>query len=229
MEMSYCDSTIAFVIFIEEVILLLYLFWREWRGAADRRREMATVRQSDDTTTAAATTRSPGLGSTAARDENSGARIDCDAQFLFDVVYRQHTSIVQNIDALDGALIAVAVGVVALGLFIGDKWFEIDDTWRCAGLFVLGEATLAVILGYLTIYFGAGAEDPGKLADFVVDFSSAPVEATFSAIENFTRSAEMNVQIRRWKRSSIVLSTVLVFAAASLAIVGRSLGLRLGH
>lgn len=108
-------------------------------------------------------------------EENDEPKIDADTQFLFDAVARQNTGIVQNIDAVDGDIIAVAVGIIASGLFIGDKWFELGPLCRCSGLFLLGETTRIVIGGYLTIhYLGAGAEDPGRLTDFAVDFTSAP-------------------------------------------------------
>ncbi len=48
--------------------------------------------------------------------------LDSDTRFLCDVVARDNEAVIQNIDALDNGLIAVAVGVIAAVLFLGDTW-----------------------------------------------------------------------------------------------------------
>ena len=150
--------------------------------------------------------------------------LDDDIRFLFDVVARQNESIVQNIDALDNALIAVAVGAIAIALFAADKWPDLEPQLRFAGLFFLIESAVCTVLGYVTAQF-VGVEDEGviRLADFAADFAVSPLGSTSSAIWAITRSAKTHTMIRRFKRTSMMLATGLAIVAAVLIVAGRAI------
>ncbi|MDQ6941062.1 MAG: hypothetical protein M3169_00920 [Candidatus Eremiobacteraeota bacterium] len=151
--------------------------------------------------------------------------LDDDTRFLFDVVARRNESIIQRIDALDNGLIAVAVAVVVVTLFVADKWFEFDPDFRFACIFFLIESAICALFGYLTTQLiGGGAEDVVRLDDFTVDFSEARAKATFLAISNITRSGKTNVKVRRYKRAFITIATLLVIVAASVVVAARAMG-----
>jgi hypothetical protein len=202
-----CGSTVFFVFFVHEVLLLLALIM--WcRGTAQM--------------PAGGRERERDLGAdSGSRAQTDNDELDDDTRFLYDIVAREHERLVQNIDAIDNALIAIAVGIVAAALFAGDKFAAFQPNDRCAAFLLLGEAVLATIAGYVS-----RTPDSGRLDGFLVDFATWPLVATLAAIEGLTLASGVTRTIRRIKRNCAVFATVLVVTAGILIIVGHAHGVR---
>ena len=211
-------STLGALLFIQELTLLACLLMRAAPNA-----DAQAGNESRQTSAESADDEHPsGPEQTAFAVEDD---LDDDTRFLFDVVARQNESIVQRIDALDNGLIAVAVAVIVVALFVADKWFDFDPSFRFAGVIFLIESAICALFGYLTMHLiGGGAEDVVRLDDFAVDFSEARAKATFLAISNITRSGKTNFVVRRYKRAFITIATLLVIVAAGVVVAGRALG-----
>jgi hypothetical protein len=204
----------AFLVFVQELALLMFLVLRGVRRADS---EADFVNGSESS---AATTQLP-----RAKAIDGEEHVDDDTRFLFDVVARQNERLVQNIDALDNGLVAISVGIIAMTLFAGDKWFDLNPACRFASFFVLAESAVCTVLGHVTARFvGAEAEYVVYVSDFAVDFTESPGESTASAISSITRSAKINVVVRRLKRTFMMLATFLSVVAAVVIVVGRALG-----
>ena len=201
-------SMFGLLVFAEELVFLAYCFVRGSRDSPAEEYEPA----GEDT------------GSSSKYLDDDQERLDDNTRFLFDVVARQNEGIVQNIDALDNSLIAVVVGIMAVSLFAADKWFDLDPSFRFAGLFFLSESVVTALLGYSTIYFAkCGAREDTVLSHFAVDFSESPLEATSTAIAGLTRSAKANIVARRYKQTFVILATILTIVAAGMVLAGRAL------
>jgi len=208
-------STVFVVIFLQEIVLGVLLFV-PWSTAAALSPKPPAA-QWDDTEHAATETTDP--------DE----ALDRDSAFLYDVVARENERIVQSIDALDTTLIAVVVGIVAVALFAGDKFSELQPNDRCAGFILLAEAAAAALLGYFsapTFLLGENTAEFGPILEFVSDFSSLPLTTTLSAIGDLIAAATLNRSIRLAKRRWILLATAYFFVATVCLIIARAHG---GH
>jgi hypothetical protein len=214
------SSTLGLVVFCQEAAGILYLFAREIILARrEKAQEVADDGPFADDDAAA------GPDSDSGEEDGDTEGLDDDTRFLFDVIERRNEGLVQNIDALDNGLIAVAVGLIAIALFGGDKWFVSEPTYRFAGYVLLGESALYALCGYLSIYFvKSGAQDVVRLNDFVVDFGFEPVEATNSAIRATANAGEVNVMVRRTKRIALLVATMTLAAAAALIVAARVFG-----
>jgi hypothetical protein len=209
-------STFGALVFVQELALLAYFAVRAIRDA-----NVAAHDGALEIEVASAQDRP---------DDDDDGRLSDDVRFLFDVVARQNEGIIQNIDALDNGLIAVAVGVIAIALFASDKWFDLDPNLRFAGFFFLSESAVVALFGYLTTYFMRdGTIDAVLLGEFVVDFSDSPVETTSLAISDISRSGKSNVVARRYKRAFMILTTLLAVVAAGVIVAARALGHSANH
>ncbi|MBV8645745.1 MAG: hypothetical protein JO225_17725, partial [Candidatus Eremiobacteraeota bacterium] len=71
-----------------------------------------------------------------------------DDQFVYDVVARYNETVVQNIDALDNAFLALVAGVTAMAVFATDKVYELAPTEEQWALVALGCSALLCFVGY---------------------------------------------------------------------------------
>jgi hypothetical protein len=212
------SSTFGLVLFCQEVAGILCLFAHEITLARRGKTEEAVA--GDLLASIAEESASANSD-----EEDDAEGLDDDTRFLFDVIERRNEGLVQNIDALDNDLIAVAVGLIAIALFGADKWFLSEPTYRFAAYVLLGESAACALFGYLSIYFvKSGAQDVVRLNDFVVDFGFEPIEATNSAIKATANAGEVNVMIRRAKRVALLVATVTLAAAVTLIVASRAFG-----
>jgi hypothetical protein len=202
-----CGSTVSFIIFAQEVLLLLAV---AVRSSVTPQTAAPEAQAERDVATEAVSGRT-----------GNGDELDDDTRFLYDVVAREHERLVQNTDAIDNALIAIAVGIIAAALFAADKFVDLQPDDRCAAFFLLGESAVATIAGYLS-----RTPDFGSLHGFLVDFAAWPLAATLTAVEGLTEASKASRTIRRVKRYCVILATVLVVAAGIVIIVGRAHGMR---
>jgi hypothetical protein len=199
-------SLFGFLVFVQEMVLLLVLSLL-LRGVRDSDAEGVVGHGAQCSPSV-----TPPSDVTAVDGDE---QLDDDMRFLFDVVARQNEGLVQNIDAADNGLIAVAVGIIAITLFTADKWFDLDPNCRFAGFFFLLESAVCIVLGYVTVRFvGAKAENVAQHTDFAIDFAESPAEATSSAISSFTQAAKIQVAVRRLKRTFMMLATFMAVVAA---------------
>lgn len=201
-------STFGVVVFVQELALLAYCLIRyRYDDAAGDGSPSAEVKSAEK------------------RIDNGNERLDEDTRFLFDVVARQNEGMIQNIDALDNALIAVTVGIFAIALFTADKWYDLEPNFRFAGLFFLGESAVVALGGYLTVYVVArGEPDLVRLWNFAMDYADSAVKATSAAIADITRCGKTNVVVRRYKRTFVLPATLLAGIAAGVIVAGRAFG-----
>jgi hypothetical protein len=200
-------STFGFIVFVQELALLAYCFLRSDRsaGAEEYKPPQDRARTAENSV------------------DDKGETLDADTRFLFEVVARQNEAIVHNIDALDGALIAVVVGTIAIALFAADKWFDLNPNLRFAAFCFLSESAVAALLGYSAISFTKEETiDDAAFRFFVIDFAKSPLGATSSAIAGLTHSAKANMVARRYKQTFIIIATVLALIAAAVIVAGRS-------
>jgi len=110
-------------------------------------------------------------------------------------------------------------------VFAADKWLDLEPYLGFAGSFFLIESAVCAVLGYVKDQFvGVEAEDVVRLSDFAVDFAVSPVGSTSAAIWAITRSAKTGIMVRRFKRTSMMLATLLAGVAAGPIVAGRAFG-----
>jgi hypothetical protein len=228
------------VVFVQELLLLAYLLGGAALDASRHPEELV----------GSSTPKESSLSKDDTPDTPIFEDVDEETRFLFDVVTRHNEALRQNIDALDAGLIAVAVGIVAGTLFIGDKWHDLAPLWRFAALLLIAEAAISAAVGYVSTFLAVpgpglpstvglasgtnmkrersprvrGAQDTVLLTRFVIDFSSSPVEATTSAIDGILEFTKANARVRTQKRTFTVVATCFVFAASVLAVFARVYG-----
>jgi hypothetical protein len=233
-------SVLFAVIFVQELLLLALLLGGAALDALRHPEELAASSTPNESSLA--------QGDTA--DTPIFEDVDDETRFLFDVVTRHNEALRQNIDALDAGLIAVAVGIVAVTLFIGDKWHDLAPSWRFAALLLIAEAAISAAVGYVSTFLAApgagfpdtaglvsgtdlkrersprvrGAQDSVLLTRFVIDFSASPVDATTSAIDGILEFTKANTRVRTQKRTFTVVATCFVFAASVLLVFARVYG-----
>jgi hypothetical protein len=190
-------STVAFVIFLLEVFALLVFAVVFFMRSPT----------SDDADTEAAS------GATESYD------LDEPTKFLFDVVARDNERVVQNIDAIDSALIAIAVGIIAVALFAGDKFAELNPDDRLDAFVLLGVSAITTIAGYLL-----RTRELGRLFAFAVDFAAFPQSTAEAVIEGLIAASEAGRRVREVKKACVVLATALAAVASIFVIVGRARG-----
>jgi hypothetical protein len=205
-------STLAFIIFLHELALIPILLMNSSR-AGPNDGEPSSDHDSSRIIEA---------------DTNNAERLDDDMRFLYDVAARDNEGVVQNIDALDNGLIAVAVGIFAVALFVGDKWFVLEPAYRFVALTLLGESAIIALLGYFSTYL-VKATELVRVGELIVEAGLYPKDAIERAITAFIVSGQSNRKVRLIKRTLVTAATSLTFVAAILCVVGRALGDAVHH
>jgi hypothetical protein len=205
-------STLAFIFFLHELALIPILLMNSSR-AGPNDGEPSSDHDSSRIIEA---------------DTDNAERLNDDMRFLYDVAARDNEGVVQNIDALDNGLIAVAVGIFAVALFVGDKWFVLEPTFRFVALTLLGESAIIALLGYFSTYL-VKATELVRVGELIVEAGLYPKDAIERAITAFIVSGQSNRKVRLIKRTLVTAATSLTFVAAILCVVGRALGDTVHH
>jgi len=144
-------------------------------------------------------------------------------QFVYDVVARFNEAVVQNIDALDNAFLALVAGATAIAVFTADKIYELAPTEEHWALVALGCSALLCFLGYASSYWKTanGSPDPRR---FVEEFGTSPTDATLRAISETMQVSSRNLAVRSVKRALAFAAMALLFASTVVVLLARAHG-----
>lgn len=137
---------------------------------------------------------------------------------IVDIASRYNESLVQNLDALDIALLTILGVDVAFSVFAVDKIFRLDCASQTYAIDFIAGSVVASLLGYAVGILGA-PRDGIKPGELVADLAERGTDALGDAVRELVRNGEKNLGLRLVKRILAVTAVVLFLVGAEFVVV----------
>jgi len=143
--------------------------------------------------------------------------------FVYDVAARFNEMLTSNIDAVDNTLLALLAGIVAVALLTIDKARALETAHEYWVFGLLLAAAVTCVVGYFSgrPLLGFDERDGIRPLRFIPDFTVDPQGATAAAIYDLVQAGETNLRVRRFKKTTAILSMLVLLAGVIVLALAR--------